>query len=122
MEPYLLPAVVVIAVFLIEMQGRRAEASRQSHAEELKEARTELALLHVAHAQQMHKLFEAHREDVANLCQRIQAPEAAVIEHQQHNVPDLPSMPLTDEQIAEQQELASVIERMERIENEGLVQ
>lgn len=117
MEPYLLAGLILVSVVypvLTANQNRRhlgmITVLIGEHMKETAAQRAEIGLLHIA-----------HREDVAQLCQRIQAPDLAVLEHQQQNVPDQPSMPLTDEQIAEQQELASVIAQMERIENEGLV-
>jgi hypothetical protein len=94
---------------------------RERYEDALKAERTEIALLHVTHREQTAKLFDAYREDVAQLCQRIQAPELAVVEHQQGRVREPDSHPLTDEQIAEQQEAAELIARMERVENEGVL-
>ena len=58
----------------------------------------------------------------ANLIQRIQAPQVAVMDHsaQQYQAPAGVSHALTDEQAAEQEEAARVIAEMERAENEAL--
>jgi hypothetical protein len=112
----LVTALIVIGfLVLLERQNKR-------HALALREERTEVSLLHVAHREELVRLFTAHREDVAGLCQRIQAPELAVVEHQQGRVKEPDSYPLTDEQIAEQQQTAALIARMEQIENEGILQ
>jgi hypothetical protein len=105
---------LMYAVFVVV---REREAIR--HAEELKAERTEISLLHVAHREQLDRLLSAHREDVQALCQRIQAPEIAVLEHQQANATEPDSMPLTDEQLAAQQEQAAFIQRLEQFENEN---
>jgi hypothetical protein len=109
-------ALIVIGfLVLLERQNKR-------HALALSAERTEVSLLHVAHREELVRLFQAHREDVQVLCQRIQAPELAVVEHQQGRVMEPDSHPLTDQQIAEQQEAAALIAQMERIENEGILQ
>jgi hypothetical protein len=63
----------------------------------------------------------AHRLEVLGLLQRIQAPELAVIAHQEQGLSTEGSPPLSDAQMAEQQEAAELIAHMERIENEGLL-
>jgi hypothetical protein len=109
-------ALIVIGFLVVlERQNKR-------HAQALEAERTEVSLLHVAHRQELVRLFQAHREDVQVLCQRIQAPELAAVEHQQGRVMEPDSHPLTDAQIAEQQEAAALIAQMERIENEGILQ
>lgn len=65
---------------------------------------------------------EAHRAEVQTLLQRIQAPEIAVVEHQQATAVDENPYPLTDEESAEaQDERARVIAEIERMENEGVL-
>ena len=62
-----------------------------------------------------------HRAEVAQLLQRIQAPEVAVVEHNQaQQLAPTVLHALTDEQAAEAEERARVIAEMERIENEAL--
>ena len=61
----------------------------------------------------------AHRLEVVALLQRIQAPELAVLEHQQANAQEPDSFPLTDEQLAERQEAAAFIQRLEQFENQN---
>jgi hypothetical protein len=57
------------------------------------------------------------RAERQTLLQRIQAPEAAVVEHQvRHAEPDEP-YPLTDEEAAE--EMRQTVERLEKIEAEA---
>lgn len=60
---------------------------------------------------------EAERAERQVLLQRIQAPEAAVYEHAtQHQPSDSEPFPMSDEQIAEQEERARVLEFIERHE------
>lgn len=68
-----------------------------------------------------HEENQAHRLEVAALCQRVQAPEVAVMEHSQQGMP-VPGVThaLSDEQAAEQEEMARVIAEMEQAENEAL--
>lgn len=65
----------------------------------------------------------AERDERAVLLQRIQAPDAAVVEHaQQRAHPDENPYPLTDEESAEaQEERARFIREIERMENEGIL-
>lgn len=58
------------------------------------------------------------RSERAVLLQRIQAPEAAVYEHAAPMLPPDPEgLPMTDEQLAEQEERARVLSFLERHEN-----
>jgi hypothetical protein len=71
-------------------------------------------------------LIQGHRREVAVLCQRVQAPVEAIIEHQQDRSRDGESLlPLSDAEAAEQQDpiMAAHIaelERIERLETEGI--
>jgi hypothetical protein len=69
-----------------------------------------------------HEENQAHRLEVAALCQRLQAPELAVMEHNHAQIAEAPGVThaMTDEQAAEAEERARVIAEMERIENEAL--
>lgn len=116
MEPYLVASLVLVAVVyavLTDHQNKRhlgmVSVLIGEHMKEVAAQRSEIGLLHIA-----------HREDVARLCQRIQAPELAVIEHQSQGPKEPDSMPLTDEQLARQQEEAEFIARVERMENEQI--
>jgi hypothetical protein len=61
---------------------------------------------------------DADREERQVLLQRIQAPEAAIVDHSMRNVPDDPDpFPMSDEQLAEQEERARVLQFIERHEN-----
>lgn len=60
---------------------------------------------------------EAERTERQVLLQRIQAPEAAVYEHAALDLPADPEpFPMSDEQLAEQEERARVLEFIERHE------
>jgi hypothetical protein len=63
----------------------------------------------------------AHRLEVLGLLQRIQAPELAVIAHQEAGLSPEGSPPLSDAEMAQQQEATELIRDMERIENEALL-
>jgi hypothetical protein len=63
----------------------------------------------------------AHREEVQGLLQRIQAPELAVIQHQQDTAGPDESYPLTDEETARIQEQQLALERIERMERDGVL-
>lgn len=64
----------------------------------------------------------AEREERQMLLQRIQAPEVAVVQHQQTTLPDENPYPLSDEESAEaQNERQRMIAELERLENAGLV-
>ena len=61
---------------------------------------------------------DADREERQTLLQRIQAPEAAVYERATRDLPQDPDpFPLTDEELAEQEERARVIAFIEQHEN-----
>lgn len=58
-----------------------------------------------------------YREEIGALLQRIQAPEQAVYEHATRDLDDDPSgLPLSDEQLAEQEERERVVSFIERFE------
>jgi hypothetical protein len=60
---------------------------------------------------------EAERVERQVLLQRIQAPDAAVYEHATRDLPADPEpFPMSDEQLAEQEERARVLEFIERHE------
>lgn len=60
---------------------------------------------------------DADRAERQVLLQRIQAPESATYEHAaQQLVPDLEPFPMSDEQIAEEEERRRVLEFIERHE------
>lgn len=68
----------------------------------------------------VHDDRERERAERADLLQRIQAPQAAVIAHHQATVPaaaDGDGMPMSDEEIAEMQQRAEAISRIEAVEN-----
>jgi hypothetical protein len=61
---------------------------------------------------------DSDRQERQVLLQRIQAPAAAVYEHSASQLPDDSSpYPLTDEELAEQEERARVLQFIERHEN-----
>lgn len=64
---------------------------------------------------------DADRREREMLLQRIQAPELAVIQHQQDTAAPDESYPLTDEESARIQEQQLALERIERLEREGVL-
>lgn len=68
----------------------------------------------------VHDDREREYSERADLLQRIQAPQAAVIAHHAAAVPPAPDgdgMPMTDEEIAERQAHADAISLIESVEN-----
>lgn len=60
---------------------------------------------------------DREREERQILLQRIQAPDAAIVDHSMRLVPDDPDpFPMSDEQVAEQEERARVLQFIERHE------
>lgn len=60
----------------------------------------------------------AHRREVQDLCQRIQAPELAVIRHEVDQAAEAPQPPTDDETYwAQAEEHREMIARLEAIEN-----
>lgn len=101
-------------LLVLDRKDQRQQAET-SHLLERLEALVE------THRAELVGVFASHREEVAVLCQRIQAPEVAVIEHNQaQQEPPTVQHAMTDEQAAEREEMARVIAEMERIENEAL--
>lgn len=70
-----------LLVRLLVARERAADTEREELRTDVRTAQTEIASLARAHAEQLERLTEAHRKEVGNLCQRIQAPEIAVAEH-----------------------------------------
>lgn len=84
-----------------ERQAHRDEVAAAARAllEQVQMHRIEVDSLTRQHAEQTQKLLEAHRREVANLCQRLQAPDVAVAEHVGQNTTfDPPSVDLADDQ------------------------
>lgn len=78
-----------------------------------------LAVLDRQHSR-AHEQSQAHRLEVAGLCQRIQAPQVAVVDHSQaQHASEGMTHAMTDRQAAEAEEAARVIAEMERVENEA---
>lgn len=65
---------------------------------------------------------DAKRDELQTLCQRIQAPEVAVVQHQQQTLPvDESPWPLSErESVEAQEERMAAIAAIERMEREGL--
>jgi hypothetical protein len=120
----LIAAVVLVAVTsIIALREAHARLARSSErfldalttSSDRNQANTEavMAQLAATHA--------AHREEVQGLLQRIQAPELAVIQYQQDTASSDESYPLTDEETARIQEEQLALERIERMEREGVL-
>lgn len=116
-----LVAVIATNAWLQDRAGKRHSETDLAYRLELAGLVGRLDTLAKDHAAQLIEVQDAHRAEVAMLCQRIQAPEAAVIEHQQTHVPDENGYPLTDMETAEAQDARiAAIAEIERMEREGL--
>lgn len=63
---------------------------------------------------------DAKRDEIQMLCQRIQAPQSAVIEHQIANAPEANPYPLSEEEsVQAQDEKLRAIAEIERLERDG---
>lgn len=125
--------VVVLAAFVsldfrasraaVEHDAYRADAARwadalvHAHAEHTKA----LERVQDAHRTELLRVFADHRAEVQALCQRLQAPELAVIAHEQEKAGPDETMPLTDDEIAELQDRELAMERIERMQREGML-
>lgn len=67
--------------WLLAKREESARIERDGLRGELSNARADLTTLAKDHSDQLERISEAHRKEVGNLCQRIQAPEIAVAEH-----------------------------------------
>ena len=111
---------------LLDRKDKRNDESLRAAQLEHDRAVTELIRrgqgIEAAHRTELIAVFAAHRDEVQILLQRIQAPEYAVVEHQQAKADDESPYPLTDEESAEaQDERARMIATLERMENEGIL-
>jgi uncharacterized membrane protein YhiD involved in acid resistance len=85
--------IVFVVLFLraLREKDERQDAERKAHREEVSH-------LHESHRQEIAQLNQARIEEVASLCQRIQAPEVAVVDHAAQNAqPDPPPLDLEDD-------------------------
>lgn len=87
-----------------------------------------LVLRHVAardqqHAQERRETLAQHRAEIADLLQRIQAPEVAVYQHDPAPDPTGQTFPLDDEALAKQQdqERAHALAQVQEMEAEMAV-
>jgi hypothetical protein len=74
-----------------------------------------------SHARSLHEMSAAHMTERGGLLQRIQAPELAVVQYQQDMATPDESYPLSDEETARIQEQQLALERLERLEREGVL-
>lgn len=87
-----LPGVItscLLAWVLSQVLGRQSE-ERQAHRIEIDGCRQDMAELVRSHREEMAAFNQARLEEVANLLQRIQAPEAAVAQHAGQNAQEDP--------------------------------
>jgi hypothetical protein len=103
--PYVLAFSVVLNGALVYGFLRFVSTRDKAHRAEVEESRTEVRVIQAdlsalarSHAEQLERLDKAHRQEVATLCQRIQAPQIAVGEHMgQFAPPDPPNLDLEDD-------------------------
>lgn len=118
----LIAAVLLVAYLIVDgiRKDRRITDLEASY-------RLERAATDAAHRGQVAELVaviaterDARREEVADLCQRLQAPELAIVRHDVERATDEPAgaAPLADEDFfREHQETAEHIARLEELEN-----
>lgn len=90
---FALPGVITtcLLVFVLLKVLERQNEERQGH-------RIEVDQLVSAQREQIERLIGVHRKEVANLCQRIQAPQVAVAQHIPSDLPqDPPQVDLDDD-------------------------
>lgn len=104
-----LPGVVTtcLLVWVLAKVLERQNEERQSH-------RIEVDALNSAHAEQLAKLIDGQRREVANLCQRLQAPQIAVAEHVGQNTIADPIQPDLNDDLALLRERERELEQMSR--------
>lgn len=108
---------VALAGFLVLLDRKDKRAVEAVQVTRLEHERALLVLV-----DRMRDSEVAHRGEVQTLLQRIQAPEVAVVQHQQESAVDENPYPLTDEESAEaQDERARMIAALEALENEGVL-
>lgn len=118
----LLGLTVVGFLVLLDRRDKRAHETALAHRLEQAGMVGRLETLVRDHAAFVADCQREHRLEVATLCQRIQAPEYAVVEHQQAQHGDEDPYPLTDRETAEAQEQrAAAIAEIERMEREGIL-
>ena len=82
-----LPGVVTscLLAYVLRFTLDRHSEERQAHRIEIDQRAeahsSQVSALLALHTEQMAKSSEAHRREIADLCQRIQAPQVAVQEH-----------------------------------------
>jgi hypothetical protein len=75
--------------------GEMSQAHRLELAGIAASHSADMAAVHATHGERIEKLIEGHRQEVANLCQRLQAPQVAVAEHVgQNTLQDPPQVDL----------------------------
>lgn len=97
-----LPGVITtcLLVWVLAKREDSARTERDGLRAELATSRDDLTTLAKSHAEQLERLSEAHRKEVGDLCQRIQAPEIAVAEHLgQNTARDPASIDLENDEI-----------------------
>lgn len=106
-----------------EHEAYRAEAAARANKQSFAHAEhvATIERLEAAHRTELLRVFAEHRSEVQALCQRIQAPEFAVIQHQQEHAGLDETQPLTDEEVAELQDRELALERIERMQREGML-
>lgn len=103
---YLLAALLVVLIVKAELESRRRDRENDAWR----------GLIVTAQ--------QAHRREVADLLQRIQAPEVAVAEHSVNGAAHMPQpVPLDDDEAfarakAEEEDIAEALERMRKLEAE----
>lgn len=116
-----------IPVFLLVLRHlkdrdalERDERTREARERAMTEARHAAQLEHLV--SQIREAQASRADEIQSLLQRIQAPEVAVIQHQQESAGPDNVYPLTEEESAEaHQALNAALAEIERTEREGVM-
>lgn len=117
------PVICVLAGLVVALCAERAWSqwyTRETTSAFTRRYLDELLAIRQEHTRFISEVLEAHRVEVQMLCQRIQAPEVAVVQHQIETAVDDAGYtgPLNDQESAEreQQALINRIREMEAAE------
>lgn len=127
-----LVVVALAAFYVVDRQAKRSAAEHEAYRAEAAARANKQSFAHAehvatierleaAHRVELLRVFAEHRAEVQSLCQRIQAPEFAVVQHQQEHAGPDETQPLTDEEVAELQDRELALERIERMQREGML-
>lgn len=110
-------ALVIVFLAALYSQDRAHKRATEAHEAVIASYRVEIAHL----AERVSQERKEHRAEIQMLCQRIQAPEVAVMQHQIETAgPPEQTYPLNDTEAAKRQE-QEVLARIAEMENREAV-